>query len=103
MGHTSRNCRSSALTVHSLTTAFNTPEGESLLSSLVGDSQRHTLTGCSEFPLQTQDGQVDLLSSDLSAVPRGSGKHHRLVVMEHDVLPAELDIVVSLQITLAPL
>lgn len=46
---------------------------------------------------------MDLLSSDLSAVPRGPGEHHRLVVVEHDVLPAELDIVVSAQITLAPL
>lgn len=32
--HTSRNCFSSPLTVHSLTTAFISPEGESLLRSL---------------------------------------------------------------------
>lgn len=33
--HTSRNCFSSPLTVHSRTTAFISPEGESLLSTLV--------------------------------------------------------------------
>ena len=32
--HTSRNCLSSPLTVHSLTTAFISPEGESLHSNL---------------------------------------------------------------------
>lgn len=104
--HTSRNCRSSPLTVHSLTTAFNTPEGESWLNNLTGVNTliiiiRHWLLRVELVQPEWRRGYV--LSSDLSAVPRGPREHHRLVVVEHDVLPAKVDVFLSLQITLAPL
>lgn len=52
---------------------------------------------------KTKKQDVYVLSFDLSAVSRGSREDHRLVIVEYDVLSAKLDILVSLQITLAPL
>lgn len=56
----------------------------------------------SSTPLQIKWQNVYILSFDLSAVSWGSRVNHRLVIVEYNVLSAKLDILIPLQITLAP-
>lgn len=107
---TSRNCFSSPLIVHSLITAFISPEGASLLSNLW---EKHN--GSAWFslgvkpvrtcydPLEIKWQNVYILSFNLGAVSWSSREDHRLVIMKYSVLPAKLNILIPLQITLAPL
>lgn len=53
--------------------------------------------------LHIKQQNLYILSFDLSAVSWGSRVDHRLVIVEYNVLSAKFDILISLQITLAPL
>lgn len=53
-------------------------------------------------PTYSSNNYCYVLSFDFSAVARGCGVHHRLLVVEYNVLSAKLDVLVPVQIALAP-